>query len=262
MAAYNYDVQATIDDGSCITSLPALVINEIHYNPSSYAGFTDVDFEFIEIYNNTPNLINLAGWRLSQAVDFTFPIGASIGSGGYLIVASNSLTYSGNGYPVYQYTGSLSNNGDLINLVENHGIIVDHVEYFPNPSWPTGADSNGPSIELINDLLENTNALNWCSGILNNGTPGIQNSCYTPISGCNDGSASNFDPSVQVNDGSCLYPGCTYSAASNYSSVSNIDNGTCVFDLTNTCPSDLTGDGIVGTSDLLVFVASYGSTCQ
>ena len=41
------------------------------------------------------------------------------------------------------------------------------------------------------------------------------------------------------------------------------DNGTCLYeeDLVNNCPADLTGDGNVGTGDLLLMLGMLGETC-
>ena len=45
--------------------------------------------------------------------------------------------------------------------------------------------------------------------------------------GCDDDSAANYDPSVTVNDGSCVYPGCTDATACNFDAGANEDDGSC-----------------------------------
>ena len=54
-------------------------------------------------------------------------------------------------------------------------------------------------------------------------------SCVARIPGCSDASASNFNPSANV-EGSCTYSiiGCTDSAALNFVSQANTDNGGCI----------------------------------
>ena len=47
--------------------------------------------------------------------------------------------------------------------------------------------------------------------------------------GCDDATAANFDPSVTLNDGSCIYPGCTDASACNFDSGANEDDGSCDF---------------------------------
>jgi hypothetical protein len=56
--------------------------------------------------------------------------------------------------------------------------------------------------------------------------------------------------------------GCTYADASNYDDAANMEDGSCTFDLGNTCPGDLNEDGVVGTPDLLVFLAAFGTDCD
>ena len=46
-----------------------VIINEIMYNPSS---FDDRD-EWIELYNRDLVPVDLAGWRFTRGIDFTFP---------------------------------------------------------------------------------------------------------------------------------------------------------------------------------------------
>ena len=55
--------------------------------------------------------------------------------------------------------------------------------------------------------------------------------------------------------------GCTYSAASNYNPDATIDDGSCVGAF-NSCPSDLSGNGNVGSEDLLIFLADFDLSCD
>jgi uncharacterized protein (TIGR02145 family) len=78
--------------------------------------------------------------------------------------------------------------------------------------------------------------------------------------------------------------GCTYIDALNYNAEATSDDGSCIdeeFDLDavfdsgyaagvesvicpeiSSCPSDLDGNGLVGTSDLLIFLSSFGDGCE
>ena len=50
------------------------------------------------------------------------------------------------------------------------------------------------------------------------------------VAGCNDEFSCNYDPAVNLNDGSCEYDscaGCTDPGACNYISVATLDNGSC-----------------------------------
>ena len=224
--ALNYTPQANASNGTCIYTVPNLIINEVHYNPSLYAGFADNTHEFIEIHNRQSTPVNLVGFRLAGAVDYTFVAGSTIAAGGYVVVAANAATYAGVGVPVYQFIGSLSNSGDVVRLVNPQNILIDAVGYYPNVPWPTTANGNGGSLQLTNPLLNNDLFSSWCA---DPPTAGVQNACYALITGCTDPLAQNYNASAQTNDNSCVYAGCTYPNASNYSASASIDDGSCSF---------------------------------
>jgi len=80
--------------------------------------------------------------------------------------------------------------------------------------------------------------------------------------GCIDPLAINFNPQATIGDYSCQFTeGCTYLDASNYNPSAIKDDGTCAFDEQSSCPADLNLDGLVGITDLLIFLSAYGSTC-
>ena len=57
--------------------------------------------------------------------------------------------------------------------------------------------------------------------------------------------------------------GCTYTVAINYNPEATIDIGTCEFgDFASDCPSDLSGNGNVGSEDILLFLADYDLSCD
>ncbi len=68
------------------------------------------------------------------------------------------------------------------------------------------------------------------------GDPGCTTDCPpTPVLGCTDSTATNYNSSATQNDGSCVYPitGCTNPTASNYNSSAVTDNGSCIFSVVN-----------------------------
>jgi len=91
--------------------------------------------------------------------------------------------------------------------------------------------------------------------------------------GCIYQGACNFNPNAFADDGSCVFPpfgcefssdtpdgGCTYPFSMNYNPEALWDDGTCMLG-SNPCPADLNGDGVITAGDLLVFLASFGTTC-
>lgn len=103
--------------------------------------------------------------------------------------------------------------------------------------------------------------------------------------GCTDSTACNFESSAACDDGSCLYPcpdlaGCMDPTAINYYPAFEVDDGSCVYSeslcgentvwdetsgtcigLVNPCPADFDENGVVSTSDLLIFLVMFGSEC-
>ena len=53
----------------------------------------------------------------------------------------------------------------------------------------------------------------------------------TPVQGCTNPAATNYNPLATVDDGSCILPvrGCTNPAATNYNPLATVDDGSCVF---------------------------------
>jgi hypothetical protein len=77
--------------------------------------------------------------------------------------------------------------------------------------------------------------------------------------------ACNYDSSATIEDGTCEYTscaGCTYALAPEYDSTATIDDGSCTISPSSGCQSDLTGDGLVNTQDLLLFLGAFGGACE
>ena len=64
-----------------------VVINEIHYAPDVKTEAV----EFIELYNRGTNTVDLSGWQMTRAVQFTFSGGTVLAPGGLLVVAQDPV---------------------------------------------------------------------------------------------------------------------------------------------------------------------------
>ena len=164
------------------TNAPArlrdVVINEIYYNPLSG---NDED-EFVELYNRGNTAADLAGWRFTSGINFTFPDHTSIAPGGYVVVTKNSARLLTN-YPglnasiVYgNFGGNLANGSEHLalgqperNFITNGTAIItnvfyiaaDEVTYVDGGRWGRWADGGGSSLELIDPHSDNRAASNW-----------------------------------------------------------------------------------------------------
>lgn len=168
-----------------VVAAPAgkVVINEVLYNGQSNAVHDD----FVELYNNTGAAVDVSGWQLTTAISYTFPSGTTLAAGGYLVVAEDpALIQSTWGVTaVGPYTGNLSSDGETLILQDASGTKVCEVDYTPRFPYPSGADGNGASMELINPNLDPSLGGSWRSSIYpatesttDTASPGKQNLQY------------------------------------------------------------------------------------
>jgi hypothetical protein len=110
--------------------------------------------------------VNLSGWRFTSGVAFTFPSGASLDAGQFLVIAADPAAFAAKFglAPLGPWTGSLDNDGELVRLVDSGNIVQDEVDYGVGFPWPTGSLDSGRSIELINPALDNDLGGHWRVG--------------------------------------------------------------------------------------------------
>lgn len=149
-----------------------IVINELHYNP------LDGDAEFLELYNAGTESVDLSGWKI-DAAGLNIGYGTVLLPGEYVVFSDNYAQFkqqsAGNIFFGGQYSGGLKGSGELVELVDANGNLVDSVDYSDSDPWPTEPDGNGVSLSLISPTLDNTLAASWVASDQINGTPGIAN---------------------------------------------------------------------------------------
>jgi spore coat protein CotH len=179
---------------------PAVAISEIMYHPVLENDLVEAH-EFIELHNAAEFGADLAGWKLRIGGHdaFTFAADTSLGAGAYLVVAKDRAKLStiyglGPSLLVGDYAGQLDNGGDVVELVDGQGALVDVVRYDDRFPWPVGADAlgasaawlpagvhdkeqyKGRSLERLSFAVPATLASNWDASALGGGTPGKANS--------------------------------------------------------------------------------------
>lgn len=166
------------------SNVPEIIINEINYHSAD----THVSGDWVELYNPLTYEVELSDWYLQDDQNdhtFTLPVGASIGPGQFVILATDTMSFSflnDVNVPVY---GSIDfgfgNSGDHLRLFHPSGVLVDEVFYSDTTPWPWQADGYGPTLELHQPLLDNSLAENWSAWEDRLGTPGATNYFETSI---------------------------------------------------------------------------------
>ena len=151
-----------------------VIINELMFNPIS----GDSSDEFIELFNRSPNPINLSGWRLADGIRFEFPNDVVIGAGDYLVIAKDLIKlrthhpHLDTSNSIGNYRGQLSNRGERIRLLKPNpetgmtpegkdALLVDDLRYWDRTRHSTWADGGGSSLELLHPDSDNDHPMNW-----------------------------------------------------------------------------------------------------
>ncbi len=161
-----------------------IIISEIMYNP------VNEDFEYIELLNTSVDSVDLFsgtnGWRLTSAVEFTFPAGTTLASGERVLVAGTNPPAFRTAYGIAPtvtvfgpWTGRLSNGGESIALrkpgaTDTNGVPyigVEQVDYDDDSPWPVAADGKGASLERLDLSTYANDPFNWFAGGIG-GSPG------------------------------------------------------------------------------------------
>lgn len=150
--------------------LPArILIHEVHYDPDVKTQ----PVEFIELFNDRPEPVDLSGWAFTSGIAFTFPAGAVIPGHGYVVVAQNPAAlltkYGAQSYG--PWSGKLDNGGEEIVLVNAAGAVEDKLAYQLGFPWPTVGETPGYSIELMNPGFDNDLGGNWRASVAGGTVP-------------------------------------------------------------------------------------------
>ncbi|MBL9174171.1 MAG: lamin tail domain-containing protein [Verrucomicrobiales bacterium] len=152
-----------------------LVFSEIMYHPRGNRVGPVPDLEFLEIHNTGAIFEDLSGAHLMGEVEYTFPSGTVIPSGGYLVVAADPAALesaSGIRGVLGPYSGHLPNEGGVVGLRAKQGDTLFEVGYGTSAPWPVAADGAGHSLTLARPSYGPSDPRAWFASVEPGGTPG------------------------------------------------------------------------------------------
>ena len=151
----------------------SMVISEMMIDaPSDWGGTNSV--EFVEIYNTGLITEDLTGHRFSGEIDYTFPAGATLAPGEFMVVAKDPAT-AGAFYGVDclgPYDGKLSNSGGMLHLRNEIDGILLEVNYDNKEPWPVAAFGSGHSLVLSHPSYGENDPRAWSISDVKGGSPG------------------------------------------------------------------------------------------
>lgn len=145
-----------------------VMINEIMFKPIHADGS-----EYVELHNRAATAVDLGGWAFTSGIDYSFPAGASVSAGGFVVVAKDRAGLLAD-HPQLDaarvfgnFGGSLSDRGEVLTLARPIAlgggtgfVIVDTSSY---TDAMRRADGGGSSLELIDPDADNRHAANWAA---------------------------------------------------------------------------------------------------
>ncbi|MCP4452870.1 MAG: lamin tail domain-containing protein, partial [Planctomycetes bacterium] len=162
-------------------------VSEVMYNPVDNNS-PDTSREFIELTNVGEASVNLLRIALTQGVSFVFP-DYDLAPGAHVLVVQDLAAFEalyGQEFPVAgQYSGSLDNNGERIELQDASGQVIQSFKY--KNGWIEITDGLGFSLTALEPGSTDANALErkagWRASAVEDGTPGYDDSDQAMVPG-------------------------------------------------------------------------------
>lgn len=170
-----------------------LTLSQVHYRPArpseeeSAAGYgSRGDFEFLQLTNISESTIDLTTLRFNDGVTFRFDEAAidHLEPGSSLFIVKNEAAFAmryGDDLPVAgSFTGSLSNDGERLRLVNDDATVIQELTYNDVEPWPLEADGEGSFLVLrTTEKAEPSNPDQWRAS-LEDEMPGDSSGAPTP----------------------------------------------------------------------------------
>jgi len=229
VTAFNFDVIATDDDGSCELFM--------------YGCTDDESLNFDPVANTDDGSCIAVVEGCTDPTAFNYNSLANTDDDSCIAVVFGCLDETAINYN----PEANEDDGSCIAIVEG---CIDPTAF----NYDSDANTDdGSCVEFVYGCTDNL-AFNYDSD--SNTDDG---SCEYAVFGCTDLTATNYDPNANTDDGSCEYSGCTNPLAENYDVLASVDDGSCIIYgcIWNTwfvCPESYNPDATVGDWSYCTFV--------
>ena len=168
------------------TVVPSLRVTELMFHPAdgSITDTNDPDnYEYIELKNIGTNVLNLAGFKFVNGIDFTFTASntvTSLAPGEHVLLVKHLAAFTAR-YGVHTnvagvYGGSFDNAGERVTLL---GPLAEPIlDFVYSDTWVSLADGAGFSLVIRDEnaaLNTWTNGASWRASTFEFGSPGLPN---------------------------------------------------------------------------------------
>jgi len=165
-----YPDTATPGQPNAVVLEDAVVINEVMYHhgpvPQADGSVQSSGEEWIELYNRGDAPVDLSGWQVVDATEFTVPAGTVLPPGGYVVLARGPVALAA-AHPGIAVAGNLDgklpNEGGRILLLDACGNPADSVRWHDGGRWPALADGGRSSLELKDPRADNSAPEAWAA---------------------------------------------------------------------------------------------------
>ena len=153
-----------------------VVISEISWmgNNDSYTN------EWIELYNKTDSPINLEEWQISSKNNnLEIKLEGKISENSFYLLERTDDNTVLNVHADKIYKGSLSNKGEILELFDASGNLIDLIDC--SSGWFAGDNETKQTMERKSPLVLGSDSGNWQDSVQIKGTPKAKNSKYAVL---------------------------------------------------------------------------------
>ena len=264
--ACNFNPGATEDDGSCDYSC----VGCTDPSSSNYDEFATVEDGSCIYFETSCAFIGSEGWAdlgvglFAEAELLTHEFGV-VGNGALVLSLPEVIEEPATGNPFAVMAWN-----DLTVSGLPNGFVMSNAPSSMDPGTQVCLTYSGTPVEegvfdivVSGDLILSVFGQPYPVGSFVSSVPMSITPNVSGIVGCTYPNATNYLSYATIESGTCSFEGCMDPEANNFQIFAMSDDGSCEYDTcASTCPSDVDGDGSVGTGDLLSLLASFGLVCE